>query len=110
MRPELGQKLTWAFDQLAARGFARLSEARLKPRRWKVKQFFFGKKNQKTFTLLGHGRCRHHSPCPQEQSFFASFFSKKEVLPLLQPRLGFTRKMRYKTRYSRRFWSEVLNV
>jgi len=44
------------------------------------KQFFFEKKNQKTFAPL---RACVATPVPHtreaEQSFFASFFSKKEV-------------------------------
>jgi hypothetical protein len=43
----------------------------------KEKQFFFEKKNQKTFTHLAS--IYPERPQPKEQKFFASFF-KKEVL------------------------------
>jgi len=42
------------------------------------KRFFFEKKKQKTFAYWGRGHLPVHGP--QEKSFFASFFSKKEAL------------------------------
>jgi hypothetical protein len=44
------------------------------------KGFFFGKKKQKTFFDLGHGRFHWHGPDGAE--FFCFFFAKKEVLAL----------------------------
>jgi hypothetical protein len=41
--------------------------------------FFFEKKNQKTFIRLA--RTSPEGPRPTNESFFASFFSKKEALP-----------------------------
>jgi hypothetical protein len=41
------------------------------------KRFFFEKKKQKTFALAGSGSGRARAR--RSKSFFASFFSKKEV-------------------------------
>jgi hypothetical protein len=48
------------------------------------KQFFFEKKNQKTFflELLIVAFCARSAARPQDQKFFASFFPKKKALPL----------------------------
>jgi hypothetical protein len=46
------------------------------------KTFFFEKKNQKTSGRLGQCPWRRQSPAMRPESFFASFFSKKEVLPV----------------------------
>jgi len=45
------------------------------------KRFFFEKKKQKTFGPAGAGNGRAN--VPRSKSFFASFFSKKEVLTYL---------------------------
>jgi hypothetical protein len=45
------------------------------------KRFFFEKKNQKTFVNLVRGR--ETSTGPEEQKFFARFFSKKRRFLLL---------------------------
>jgi hypothetical protein len=51
--------------------------------------FFFEKKNQKTFMTLRHRVVVAPQPMVQShQSFFASFFSKKEVLPSPSPSLN----------------------
>jgi hypothetical protein len=47
------------------------------------KRFFFGKKKQKTFFNWASG-C-FNSTVQFDKSFFASFFTKKEVLPLPSP-------------------------
>jgi hypothetical protein len=43
------------------------------------KQFFFEKKNQKTFIRLTHPS--REGSAPTNESLFASFSSEKEVLP-----------------------------
>jgi len=50
-----------------------------------MKQFFFEKKNQKTFTPLGACRTLVVRN-PTDKSFF--LFFKKELLPALLPRLA----------------------
>jgi len=45
------------------------------------KKFFFEKKNQKTFVNWGLCPWRRQRRAKRSKSFFASFFSKKEVLP-----------------------------
>jgi len=47
----------------------------------KRKQFFFEKKNQKTFVNLGNGGFT--STDKRSRRFFGSFFSKKELLSCL---------------------------
>jgi len=48
-----------------------------------IKRFFFEKKKQKTFAILG--RWRFHVRGLTKHSFFVAFFSKKEALTCSRP-------------------------